>query len=158
MDAADAIAAYLDELECQLRVPRRARRRILSEVREHLLDAVEAEQPSTAEGSCAAERALLRFGAAADAARQFNSRAGGRSALLRRALLPSIAAFAATSMATATVWAIGPGRAPSQSQQARDRLVQRHHATQQATSNHHRREAVRHPVRPSPPTVWIHGR
>ena len=48
MDAADRIDAYLDELERQLRVPRRARRRILTEVRAHLLDAAEAEQRWTA--------------------------------------------------------------------------------------------------------------
>ncbi len=42
MDAADPIDMYLDELKSQLRVPRRARRRILAEVRAHLLDAAEA--------------------------------------------------------------------------------------------------------------------
>ena len=72
MDATDRIDAYLDELERQLRVPRRVRRRILTEVRAHLLDAAEAEQPGTTEGSCAAERAVLRFGPAAETARQFN--------------------------------------------------------------------------------------
>jgi hypothetical protein len=50
MDAVDRIDAYLEELERQLRVPRRARRRVLTEVREHLLDAAEAEQRWAAEG------------------------------------------------------------------------------------------------------------
>jgi hypothetical protein len=124
MDAADPIDAYLDELERQLRVPRRARRRILTEVRAHLLDAAEAEQPAT-EGSCAAERAVLRFGPAAETARQFNIRAGRRNALLRRALVPSMAAVAVTSMVTATVWAFGPGPAPSRPRQAPAHLPQR---------------------------------
>ncbi|HSZ05413.1 MAG TPA: hypothetical protein VK778_09465 [Solirubrobacteraceae bacterium] len=126
MDVADRIDAYLHELERQLRVPRRARRRILTEVRAHLLDAAEAERSWTAEGGYAAERAVLRFGSAAETARQFNHRAGRRNALLRRALAPSIAAFAVTSMATATVWAFGPGPAPSRSRKAPDHLAQRH--------------------------------
>jgi hypothetical protein len=126
MDAADRIDAYLDELERHLRVPRGARRRILTEVRAHLLDAAEVEQRWTAEESCAAERAVLRFGLAAETARQFNFRAGRRNALLRRALVPSIAAFAVASMATATVWAFGPGPAPSRSRQAPDHLAQPH--------------------------------
>jgi hypothetical protein len=139
MDAADWIDTYVDELERQLRVPRRTRRRILTEVRAHLLDAAEAEQPGTVEGSCAAERAVLRFGPAADTARQFNHRAGRRNALLRRALVPSIAAFAVTSMATATVWAFGPAPAPSRSRQAPDHLARRHGATQRAPSSSRRR-------------------
>lgn len=127
MDAADRIDAYLDELERQLRVPRRARRRILTEVREHLLDAAEAEQSSTAEGSCAAERAVLRFGPAAETARQFNRPASRHNALLRRALVPWIAALAVTSTATATVWAFGPSPAPSPLRQAPGHLTLRHH-------------------------------
>jgi hypothetical protein len=125
MDAADPIEAYLEDLERQLRVPRRARRRILIEVRAHLLDAAEAEQPWATEASCAAERAVLRFGLAAKTAGQFNRRASRRNALLRRALVPSIVAFAATSTA-ATVWAFGPRPTPSQSRQAPDHLAQRH--------------------------------
>lgn len=126
MDAADPIDAYLDELKSQLRVSRRARRRILTEVHAHLLDAAEAEQPWAAEGSSGAERAVLRFGLAADTARQFNRHAGRSSALLRRALVPAIAAFAVTSMATATVWAFSPGRAPSRSRRAPHHLAQQH--------------------------------
>ena len=51
MDAADPIDTYLHELKRQLRVRRRARRRILAEVRAHLLDAAEAEQSRPAEES-----------------------------------------------------------------------------------------------------------
>lgn len=129
MDAADRIDAYLDELERQLRVPHRARRRIVAEVRAHLLDAAEAEQPSTADGSCAAERAVLRFGPAAETARQFNRPASHRNALPRRALVPAIAAVAVTLMATATVWAFGSGPAPARSRQAPDHLAQRYRVT-----------------------------
>jgi HAAS domain-containing protein len=127
MDAADRIDAYVDELGHQLRVSRRARRRILAEVRAHLLDAAEAEQPWATDASGAAQRAVLRFGPAAETAGQFSRRAGRRNALLRRALVPSIAAFAVTSTA-ATVWAFDPGRGPSQSRQAPSENPIRHPA------------------------------
>lgn len=142
MDAADPIDAYLDQLKSQLRVSRRTRRRILTEARAHLLDAAEAEQSSTAEGLCAAERAVLRFGLASETARQFNCRAGRRNALLRRALVPSLAAFAATSMATATVWAFGPGPAPSRSRHAPGHLAIST-ATQRVPSSSRSRGALR---------------
>jgi hypothetical protein len=146
MDAADPIAAYLEELERQLRVPRRARRRILTEVRAHLLDAADAEQPSAAGGRCAAERAVVRFGLAAETAHQFNRPGSRRNALLRRALVPSIAALAVTSMATATVWAFGPGPAPSRSRRAPDHLAQRHRPaarTVEPSQSRARRDAPR---------------
>ncbi len=120
----DRIDSFLEDLAHELRVPRRARRRILSEVRAHLLDAAEAEQASTGEAS-AAERAVLRFGPAAETARQFDRPAARRAALLRRALAPSVAAFALSSIATATVWAFEPGQAPSRSRQA-PHLARRH--------------------------------
>jgi hypothetical protein len=153
MDATDRIDAYLDELERQLRVPRRARRRILSEIRAHLLDALEAEQASTAEGSRAAERAVLRFGLAAEVARQFNLRAGRRHALLRRALVPSIAAFAVASTATATVWAFGP---PAQSRHGRGKtpiVSLSGTAPRRAPSSSRGHEALRDAPRSSPPSV-----
>jgi hypothetical protein len=130
MDATDRIDVYLDELERQLRVPRRARRRILTEVRAHLLDAAEAEQSWVADGFRAAERAVLRFGPAVETARQFDRRASRRNTLLRRAVVPSIAAVAVTSMATATVWAFSPNPAPPRSRQAPNHLAQRHHTKQ----------------------------
>jgi hypothetical protein len=136
MDAAERIDAYLNELGRQLRVSRRARRRILTEVRAHLLDAAEAEQSSTADWSCAAERAVLRFGPAAETALQFNRPARQRNALFRRTLVPAIAAFALTSMATATVWAFGPGPSPARSRQVPDRVVQRHRHTARTAVPH----------------------
>lgn len=148
MDAAERIDAYIGELERQLRVPRRARRRILTEVRAHLLDAAEAEQPPwTAGGSGAAERAVLRFGPATEMARQFNRCPRRRNTLLRRALVPSIAAFAAMSTATATVWAFGPGPAPSRSRPAADRLAQRHSAPHRAPARSHEHGGARAHVR-----------
>ncbi len=124
MDAADPIDAYLDELKSQLRVPRRTRRRILAEVRAHMLDAAEAEQSTANDGRRAAERAVLRFGLAAETALQFNRLGGRRKTLLRRALAPSIVAVAVTSMATATVWAFGSGPARSRLRQAPAHLAQ----------------------------------
>ncbi|HZK73017.1 MAG TPA: hypothetical protein VFD88_03345 [Clostridia bacterium] len=129
MDATDRIEAYLDELERELEVPRRARRRISSEIREHLLDAAEAERPWATEESFAAERAILRFGFPAETASQFNRGMGRRYVLVRRRLVPSVAAFALTLLATATVLAFDPGPAPS-SWQAPHLLVLRHSVAQ----------------------------
>jgi hypothetical protein len=114
MDTPDPIDAYLRELKRELGVQGRVRLRILAEVREHLLDAAAAERSSGAEEGVAAQRALVRFGLAADTACQFNGLAGRRGAVLRRALVPWVAAIALTSMATATVWAFhaGPARPP----------------------------------------------
>ncbi len=112
MDTPDPIGAYLRELKRALRVRGRARRRILTEVREHLLDATEAERSICAEGGEPARRAVARFGLAAETAGQFNTISGRHRAVLRRALVPWIAAIALTSMATATVWASHAGPAP----------------------------------------------
>jgi hypothetical protein len=125
----DPIDAYLRELKRELRVRGRARRRILAELRAHLLDAVEAEQSRGAEVGVAAQRAVVRFGLVAETARQFNCLAARRGAVLRRALVPWIAAVALSLMATATVWAFQAGPAPSQQAHAhpvpRQRCVQR---------------------------------
>jgi hypothetical protein len=125
MDTPDPIDAYLRELKRELRVRGRARRRILAEVRAHLLDATEAEQTRGAEEGIAAQRAVVRFGLAAETTRQFNCLAGRRGAVLRRALVPWIAAIALTSTATATVWAFHAGPAPPQQALAHPALRQR---------------------------------
>ena len=109
MDTRDPIDAYLRELQRELRVRGRARRRILAEVRAHLLDTVEAEKSRGAEESVAAQRAIVRFGLIAETARQFNCLAARRGAGLRRALVPWIAAVALSLTATATVWAFQAG-------------------------------------------------
>jgi hypothetical protein len=129
METSSPIDAYLRELKRELRMRRRARRRILAEVRAHLLDAAEAEQSRGAEEGVAAQRAVVRFGLAAETARQFTPYAGRCGTVLRRALVPWIAAVALTSTATATVWAFRAGPAPPQKALAhpavRSRCVQR---------------------------------
>jgi hypothetical protein len=109
MDTPDAIDAYLREFKRELRVRGRARRRILAELRAHLLDAFDAECSLGAEEHVAARRAVVRLGHVAETARQFNFLAARRGAILRRALAPWIAAVALTSMASATVWAFDAG-------------------------------------------------
>jgi hypothetical protein len=116
MGAADPLGAYLAELGRELRGPRRARRRILDEVRAHLLDAAEAEASWPADPRLAAESAIVRFGPAAETARQFDRSCRRRQ--IRRAAAPLIAALAITSTATATVWASGPGSGSSHSRRA----------------------------------------
>jgi hypothetical protein len=113
MDTPNPIDAYLREFKRELRVRGRARRRIWNEVRAHLLDAAEAEQSRGAEQSLAAQRAVLRFGVAAETACQFNRLTGRRGAILRRALVPWIAAVALSLTATATVWAFHASPSPS---------------------------------------------
>ncbi|HTU77873.1 MAG TPA: hypothetical protein VMF09_03865 [Solirubrobacteraceae bacterium] len=109
MRSAGPIDVYMRELARELRAPRWRRRRILLEVRAHLLDAAEAERPHTADADAAAGRALARFGvAASETARQFNRGPSTRRLLLRRALVPWIAAVALTSIACASVWAFQP--------------------------------------------------
>jgi hypothetical protein len=125
MDSPDPIDAYLRELKRELCVRGRARRRILAEVRAHLLDAAEAEQSTGVEKGVATQRAVVRFGLAAETARKFNCLAARRGAVLRRALVPWIAAVALTSMATGTVWAFQAGPAPPQQALARPALRQR---------------------------------
>ena len=112
MAGQDPIEAYLRELKHELR-GRRGRRRIVAEVRAHLLDATEAERTDSGRQGGAAERALARFGGAGEVACQFNRLVGRRRAVLRRALVPWAAAVAFTSLATATVWASHPGASPS---------------------------------------------
>jgi hypothetical protein len=111
MRAPEPIDAYLRELERELRVRGVARRRILAELRAHLLDAAEAEQSTGAAEGLAAHRAVVRFGVAADTAHEFNRLAGRRGAVLRRALVPWVAAVALTLTASATVWAFQAGPA-----------------------------------------------
>ncbi len=121
MGGADLLDAYLSELKRALRGPRRKRGRILLEIRAHLLDAAEADASWTTDEGLATERAILRFGSAAQTARQFNRSAGRRP--LRRAVAPLIAALAVTSMATATVWAFSPGPSTPPSRRAPSHLL-----------------------------------
>jgi hypothetical protein len=121
MDGADLLDAYLGDLKRALRGPRRKRGRILLEIRAHLLDAAEAEPSWRTDEGLATERAILRFGPAAETARQFNRCAGAKP--LRRAIAPLIAALAVTSTATATVWAFSPGSGAPRSRRAPSHLL-----------------------------------
>ncbi len=112
MSAQDPIDLYLGELKRRLVVRGRSRRRVLAEVRAHLLEAADAERsPGDLEGDAAA-RAVTRFGPPAETAREFNRGARHRRNLARRALVPSLAAVALTSLATATVLAFYPSTSP----------------------------------------------
>ena len=123
MDTRDPIDAYVRDFARRLRARGAARRRILAEVRAHLLDAADAERCRASEPSLAAERAIARFGLAGETAGQFNGLATRRGVVLRRALVPWVAAVALTSGATASVWAFQPGTGPSCNPSARQRLL-----------------------------------
>jgi hypothetical protein len=151
MDVPDPIDAYLRELKRELRVRRRTRRRILEEVRAHLLDAAEGERSRTAEGSAAAERAVVRFGLAAETARQFNRVTCRRGVVPVRALVPWIAAVALSSLATATVWAFDPGPVPPQTRLASGHLAQRQRCVPRAGMLSPARRGVQRPSFPPAP-------
>jgi len=101
------IADYLAELAAQLR--RSRRRRILAEVRAHLLDAAAADSCRGIDPERAARRAVERFGPPARVAGQFNALPRRPAALVRRATAVVLAGTAMASLGTATVWAIEPG-------------------------------------------------
>lgn len=103
------IAEYLDELSSQLR--RGRRRRILAEVRAHLLEAAAAEVRRGIDPDAAACRAVERFGPPARVASQFNALRRRPRALLQRAVAVTLASVAMATLGTATVWAIEPGTA-----------------------------------------------
>lgn len=111
------IAAYLDELSGQLR--RGRRRRILAEVRAHLLDAVAADTLLGADPDSAAALAVERFGPPSRVASQFNALRRRPRAIARRAAAVVLASAATASLGTASVWAFTPGGT---------RHAQHHHA------------------------------
>jgi hypothetical protein len=101
------IAEYLAELADQLR-PRR-RRRILTEVRAHLLEAVAADVGRGIDPERAARSAVERFGSPERVATQFNAVRRHPSAVLHRAAAVMLASATMATLGTATVWAIEPG-------------------------------------------------
>jgi len=103
------IAAYLEELSGLLRCGRR--RRIVAEVRSHLLDAAAAAREPDEDAQAAQRRAVARFGSPTEVARAFNAGRRRRSALARRAAAVALAGAATASVGTATVWALEPGSA-----------------------------------------------
>ena len=113
------IARYLEQLECELRVERAPRRRLLAEAADHLRGS--AEDIAAEESVSAAEaerRAVERFGAAAVVARRFALAAASTSAQTTLIwVTTAFAAYAAASIAfvvAAPSWLLDfPQGAPS---------------------------------------------
>jgi HAAS domain-containing protein len=101
------IADYIAELSGELR--RSRRRRILAEVRAHLLETAAADASRGVEPIRAAQRAVERFGPPEHVASQFNALRRRPRALVHRAAAVMLAGAALASVGTATVWAIEPG-------------------------------------------------
>ena len=106
------IADYLAELARQLR--RSQRRRILAEVRAHLLEAAAADRSHEIDPQRAARHAVERFGPPARVAEQFNALRRRPRVVLHRAAAVMAAGATMATLGTATVWAIEPG--PSHAQ------------------------------------------
>jgi hypothetical protein len=81
---------FLTELDAHLRVPSRARVRILAEVRDHLDDSVEHLRASDPRSASTVDAAIQAFGPAAMVATQFNAAAGTRA--MRRGTAVAFAA------------------------------------------------------------------
>jgi hypothetical protein len=79
------VESYLGAFSAALRVPARERRRIVAEVRDHLVDDMAAGERAGATPEAAAADALEAFGPPVDIARRFNALAGTRDA--RRATI-----------------------------------------------------------------------
>ncbi len=105
------IAEYLEELAGQLR--RGHRRRILDEVRAHLLESASADSLTGGDRDRAEREAIERFGPPAKVASQFNAVRRRPLALMHRAAALMLASAAMATVGTATVWAIEPGAASS---------------------------------------------
>jgi hypothetical protein len=118
------IADYITELSGELR--RGRRRRILAEVRAHLLEAAAADASRGVEPIRAAQRAVERFGPPARVASQFNALRRRPRALVHRGVAVMLAGAAMASVGTATVWAIEPGA--GQAHHARAHHARAHHA------------------------------
>jgi hypothetical protein len=124
----NAIADYLARLSGQL--PRCGRRRILAEVRAHLLEAADADSRHGFDADLAARLAVERFGPPERVAIQFRAVRPRPRALLQRAAAVTLAGATMATLGTATVWAIEPGtthRAP---------IVQSHHEHAQRSAAH----------------------
>ncbi len=103
----NAISDYLDELAPQL--VRTQRRRVLAEVRAHLLEAAAAGSRNGLDPDQAAVKAVERFGPPERVASQFNALRRRPGALVQRSAAAALAAATMATLGTATVWAIEPG-------------------------------------------------
>jgi hypothetical protein len=126
------IAAYLEELSGLLRRGAR-RRRILAEVRTHLLDAAAAAHEPGEEADAAQRRAVARFGSPPEVARAFNAIHRRRRALVRRAAAVVLTGVATASVGTATVWALEPGASGQAHAAVHAKPAAHHHRRHQAT-------------------------
>lgn len=94
-----SIEGYADDLAIRLRVGKRGRRRIISEVTAHLADLVAEEEAAGLTPQAAARRATTRFGAPEELAAEFN-----RDCALHSA---RVAAWALVACVMATVGVAG---------------------------------------------------
>ena len=104
------VERYLAELRPLL--ARRARGRILAEVHAHLNEAAADRLARGETLEDAQRRAIARFGAPAEVARQFNALRRRPRTLVRRLVAVSLTCAASASVGSATVWALEPGSAP----------------------------------------------
>jgi hypothetical protein len=103
------IADYLEQLAVLLR--RSRRRRIVAEVRAHLLEAAAADPLHRSDPQLAALHAVERFGSPVRVASQFNAVRRRPRALIQRAAALMLASAGMATLGTATVWALEPGQA-----------------------------------------------
>jgi thiamine biosynthesis lipoprotein ApbE len=109
-DRADIVTAseqLLAQLAATLRGPRRARRRLLEEIREDLSDAVQAELNASVDAVTAEAVVLARFGDASTVAIRWNSEHAKRIVALRRNLVLVLAAAATAGALGVTQHASG---------------------------------------------------
>jgi hypothetical protein len=103
------IAEYLDQLALLLR--RSRRRRIVAEVRAHLLESAATDPLGRTDPQLAAAHAVERFGSPLRVASQFNAVRRRPRALVQRAAALLLASAGMATLGTATVWALEPGQA-----------------------------------------------
>lgn len=102
----------LADLHRALRGPRRARRRLLSEIDEHLTDAIGAELAHGCEPAAAESRVLDRFGNPIAVAAAWNAHHNARRGAIRRnAVVVAIAATAVGALGV-TQYASGKSSPP----------------------------------------------
>jgi hypothetical protein len=103
----DLIDAYLSELDRALGLPRRARRRVGAEVRDHLACAVTVGRAEGFEPAAACERAIAAFGAPDVVARRFAEQlAVDATRRATRAVLVAVAAYGAVFAASTQIAAV----------------------------------------------------